>query len=56
MDGAGFHVNLPHRESFSPDAAYHIGPCTGMRFLEGARSLPWKSGVSTTTARQPNGL
>jgi Uma2 family endonuclease len=35
-DGAGFHVNLPHRESFSPDAAYHIGPRTGMRFLEGA--------------------
>jgi Uma2 family endonuclease len=35
-DGAGFHVNLPHRESFSPDAAYHIGSRTGMRFLEGA--------------------
>jgi Uma2 family endonuclease len=35
-DGAGFHVNLPHRESFSPDAAYHTGPRTGMRFLEGA--------------------
>ncbi len=35
-DGAGFHVNLPHRESFGPDAAYHIGPRTGMRFLEGA--------------------
>jgi Uma2 family endonuclease len=35
-DGAGFHVNLPHRESFSPDAAYHTGPRTGMRFLEAA--------------------
>ena len=35
-DGVGFHVNLPHRESFGPDAAYHIGPRTGMRFLEGA--------------------
>jgi Uma2 family endonuclease len=35
-DGASFHVNLPHRESFSPDVAYHIGPRTGMRFLEGA--------------------
>jgi len=35
-DGTGFHVNLPHRESFSPDAAYHIGPRAGMRFLEGA--------------------
>jgi Uma2 family endonuclease len=35
-DGAGFRVNLPHRESFSPDAAYHVGPRTGMQFLEGA--------------------
>ncbi len=35
-DGAGFHVHLPHREAFSPNAAYHIGPRTGMRFLEGA--------------------
>src|SRR5215475_921819 len=35
-DGTGFHVNLPHREAFSPDAAYHIGPRTGMQFLEGA--------------------
>ena len=35
-DGAGFHVNLPHREAFSPDAAYHVAPRTGMRFAEGA--------------------
>jgi Uma2 family endonuclease len=35
-DNKGFHVYLPHRESFSPDAAYHVGPRTGMRFLEGA--------------------
>jgi len=35
-DGAGFSVHLPHRESFSPDVAYHLGPRTGMRFLEGA--------------------
>jgi len=35
-DGAGFKVHLPHRESLSPDAAYHLGPRTGMRFLEGA--------------------
>jgi Uma2 family endonuclease len=35
-DGVGFHVHLPHREAFSPDAAYHVGPRTGMRFLEGA--------------------
>jgi Uma2 family endonuclease len=35
-DGVGFRVRLPHRESFSPDAAYHVGPRTGMRFAEGA--------------------
>src|SRR5499427_10066989 len=35
-DNKGFHVHLPHRESFSPDAAYYVGPRTGMRFLEGA--------------------
>lgn len=35
-DGVGFRVYLPHRESFSPDAAYHVGPRTGMRFAEGA--------------------
>jgi Uma2 family endonuclease len=35
-DNAGFRVRLPHRESFSPDVAYHIGPRTGMRFAEGA--------------------
>jgi Uma2 family endonuclease len=35
-DGVGFKVNLPHRESFSPDAAYHVGPPMGMRFAEGA--------------------
>jgi Uma2 family endonuclease len=35
-DGVGFKVNLPHRESFSPDAAYHVGPRMGMRFAEGA--------------------
>lgn len=35
-DNAGFRVNLPHRESFSPDVAYHLGPRTHMRFREGA--------------------
>jgi Uma2 family endonuclease len=35
-DGVGFHVNLPHREAFSPDAAYDIGLRTGMRFRDGA--------------------
>jgi Uma2 family endonuclease len=35
-DGAGFRVHLPHQEAFSPDAAYHVGSRTGMRFPEGA--------------------
>ena len=35
-DNKGFRVNLPHRESFSPDAAYYTGPLTGMKFFEGA--------------------
>jgi Uma2 family endonuclease len=35
-DNVGFYVKLPHRESFSPDAAFHTGPRTGMKFLEGA--------------------
>ena len=35
-DNAGFAVTLPHRGSFSPDAAYYEGPNSGMRFFEGA--------------------
>lgn len=35
-DNKGFRVNLPHRESFSPDAAYYVGPNPGMKFYEGA--------------------
>ena len=35
-DNTGFLVQLPHRQSFSPDAAYYIGKRTGMRFLDGA--------------------
>ena len=34
-DNVGFIVNLPHRKSFCPDAAYHLGPLT-MEFVEGA--------------------
>lgn len=33
---AGFIVDLPHRTSFSPDAAFYTGKSTGMRFLEGS--------------------
>lgn len=35
-DNVGFIVHLPHRESFSPDAAYYVGPDPRMRFFEGA--------------------
>lgn len=35
-DNKGFLVNLPNRQSFSPDAAYYVGPNSGMRFFEGA--------------------
>jgi len=35
-DNAAFIVNLPNRRSFSPDAAFYIGPRTGGKFLEGA--------------------
>lgn len=35
-DNVGFVVDLPHRKSFSPDAAFHIGRPSGMKFLEGA--------------------
>src|SRR5579872_2202438 len=35
-DNKGFKVDLPHRKSFSPDAAYVLGRPTGMRFYQGA--------------------
>ncbi|MGH2542650.1 MAG: Uma2 family endonuclease [Ardenticatenaceae bacterium] len=35
-DNKGFRVNLEHRASFSPDAAYYVGDDPGMRFFEGA--------------------
>jgi Uma2 family endonuclease len=35
-DNVGFIVDLPNRRSFSPDAAYYVGPRTGGKFLEGA--------------------
>jgi len=34
-DNAAFRVNLPRRESFSPDAAFYVGTIT-MKFFEGA--------------------
>jgi len=34
-DNVGFVVDLPHRKSFCPDAAFYVGPAT-MKFGEGA--------------------
>lgn len=35
-DGAGFIVDLPHRRSFSPDAAFYTGEPTGGKFMNSA--------------------
>ncbi len=35
-DNKGFRVNLPHRKSFSPDAAFIIQQSAGMKFIEGS--------------------
>ena len=35
-DNAGFVVDLPHRKSFSPDAAFYVGAALGPGFLQGA--------------------
>lgn len=35
-DNAAFTVNLPHRKSFSPDAAFYVGGELTMKFFEGA--------------------
>src|SRR6185312_2568390 len=31
-DNKAFRVNLPHRQTVSPDAAYYTGPRSGMKF------------------------
>jgi Uma2 family endonuclease len=35
-DNVGFIVNLPHRQSFSPDAGYYFQDETGLEFVNGA--------------------
>jgi Uma2 family endonuclease len=35
-DNTGFVVDLPNRKSFSPDAAFYVGPRTEGKFLQGA--------------------
>ena len=51
-DNAAFIVNWPNRRSFSPDAAYYVGPRTSGKFLEGAPSWPWKCAPKATTVRR----
>jgi Uma2 family endonuclease len=34
-DNTGFLVDLPNRQSFSPDASFYVGERAGMSFLEG---------------------
>lgn len=36
VDNVGFVVDLPHRKSFSPDAAFYLGADTAMKFCQGA--------------------
>jgi Uma2 family endonuclease len=35
-DNAAFVVNLPHRKSFCPDAAFYVEAASGMKFFQGA--------------------
>jgi Uma2 family endonuclease len=35
-DNVGFVVDLPHRQSFSPDAAFYVGEDSEMKFLRGS--------------------
>ncbi|HSE16897.1 MAG TPA: Uma2 family endonuclease [Pyrinomonadaceae bacterium] len=35
-DNVGFVVNLPHRKSFCPDAAFYVGGPATMKFADGA--------------------
>jgi Uma2 family endonuclease len=35
-DNTGYRVNLPNRESFSPDVSFYFGPHLDMRFIDGA--------------------
>ncbi len=38
-DNVGFIVDLPNRQSFSPDAAWYVGELQGMQFLSRAPSF-----------------
>ncbi len=50
-NNVAFAVHLPHRESFSPDASWYVGPPRIGAFPRAPQFLPWKSGARTTTAK-----
>lgn len=53
-DNIGFIVDLPNRDSFSPDAAWYTGELEGMKFLSGAPLLRLRSEARMTTGRPQN--
>ena len=53
-DSAAFVVDLPHRKSFSPDAAYYIGEIT-MKFFQGAPVFAVRFAAKATMDQVPNG-
>jgi Uma2 family endonuclease len=54
-DNVGFIVDLPNRKSFSPDAAYYIGPRSGGKFLQGAPVFAVECVVKATMVQRRNG-
>src|ERR1041385_1410633 len=54
-DNKAFVVNLPHRKSFSPDAAFYVGPDSGMKFYEGAPVFVNDAGTAGIYGPPPHG-
>ncbi len=58
-DGAGFQVDLPNRESFSPDAAFIVSRAgmtvSGCGFSRELRFSPSRCAAKATMAPLPNG-
>lgn len=50
-DNVGFAVQVGERLSFSPDAAFYVGPLKGASFLKAHRSLQLRSAVYLITDR-----
>ena len=52
-DNVGFIVDLPERQSFSPDAAFYTGELT-MKFSKGHPSSPLRSAARAIMVRRPS--